>query len=77
MTPRFKEQINKRILPHLKRRDYDVTPDVRFKMKLKLRNQEEKGREREVHTKQFKVQLKSGAERNKFFKKIDDEWSGV
>ena len=42
-----------------------------------MRNQEEKGGERTVHTKQFKVRLKSGAERNKFFKKIDDEWTGV
>jgi len=44
---------------------------------LKLHNQEGKEAEREVHTKQFDVGLKSGAERNKFFKKIDEEWTGV
>ena len=77
LIPRFKEQINKRLLPHMKRRDYDTIAKVRFKMELKLHNQEEKEREREVHTKQFDVRLKSGAERNKFFKKIDEEWTGV
>ena len=34
LKPRFKEQINKRIIPHLKRRDYDTIAKVRFKMKL-------------------------------------------
>ena len=77
LKPRFKEQINKRIISHLKRRDYDTIAKVRFKMKLKLHNQEGKETEREVHTKQFDVRLKSGAERNKFFNKIDEEWTGV
>ena len=77
LTPRFKEQINKRILPHLKRKDYDTVAKVRFKMELKMRNQEQKERERTVHTKQFDIRLKSGADRNKFFKRIDEEWTGV
>jgi hypothetical protein len=42
IKPRFKEQINKRILPYMKRRDYDTIANVRFKMELKLLNQEEK-----------------------------------
>ena len=36
LIPRFKEQINKRLLPHMKRRDYDTIAKVRFKMELKL-----------------------------------------
>ena len=47
--------------------------DVRFKMKVKMRNQEGKEVEREVHTKLIKVRLNSGAEMNKFFKRIDEE----
>jgi hypothetical protein len=77
LKSRFKEQINKRLLPHMKRRDYDAIAKVRLKMELKMRNQEEKERERTVHTKQFDVRLKSGVERNNFFKKIDEEWYGV
>ena len=42
LKSRFKEQINKRLLPHMKRRYYDAIANVRFKMELKMRNQEEK-----------------------------------
>ena len=42
-----------------------------------MRNQEQKEVERTVHTRQFDVRLKSGAERNKFFKIIDEEWTRV
>ena len=77
LTQRFKEQINKRVLPHLKRKDYDTVAKVRFKMELTMRNQEQKERERTVHTKQFDVRLKSGKDRNKFFKRIYEEWTVV
>ena len=43
LTPSFKEQINKRLLPHLKRKDYDNIAKVRFKMEIKMRNQETEG----------------------------------
>ena len=45
----------------MKRRNYDNVAKVRFKMKLTMRNDEEKERQRTVHTKQIDVQLKSGA----------------
>ena len=47
LKPRFKEQVNKRLLPHMKRKEYETVAKVRFKMKLKLHYQEEKERERE------------------------------
>ena len=37
-------------MPHLKRKDYDTIDKVRFKMELKMRNQEQKEVERTVHT---------------------------
>ena len=47
-------------------------------MEVKLHNWEgNKEAEREVHTKQFDVRLKSGAERNNLFNKINEEWSGL
>ena len=77
LTPRFKGKINIRILRHMKRRDYDNTAKVRFKMELTMRNNEGKDRKRTVHTKQIDVRLKNGADRNKYFKRIDEEWTGV
>ena len=61
----------------MKRRDYDNAAKVRFKMKLTMRNTEGKDRKRKVHTRPIDVRLKSGADRNKFFKRIDEEWTGV
>ena len=45
-------------------------------MKLTMKNAELGDRKRTVHTRPIHVRLKSGAYRNKFFKRIDEEWKG-
>ena len=60
----------------MKRRDYDTTAKFRFKIEMTMRNNDKKDRKRTVHTRQIDVRMKSGADRNKFFKIIDEEWTG-
>ena len=57
----------------MKRRYYDTTAKFRFKMELTMRNNEGKDRKITVHTKHIDVGVKSGADRNKIFKRIDEE----
>ena len=77
LTPRFKEQMNRRIIPHMRMRNYDTDAKERFIMILKMKNNEGEERIRNVRTKPIDVRIKSGKDRDKFFKRIDDEWSGV
>ena len=61
----------------MKRKYYDNASKFRFKMEMNMSNNEGKDRKRTVYTRQIDVRLKSGADRNKIFKRIDEEWTCV
>ena len=71
----FNDQINKRIIPHLRRRDYDIQSKIIFRMEATMKDTEgEKSVNREVHTRPIMVRLKSGADRNRFFQQVEEQW---
>ena len=71
----FNDQINKRIIPHLRRRNYDIQSKIIFRMEATMKDTEwEKSVNRQVHTRPIMVRLKSGADRNRFFQQVEEQW---
>ena len=77
LKPTFKQEINRRIIPALRRRDYDAQPYVRFTSIVEVKNNEGEIRVRPVHTRKWRIRIRSGAERNRFFEEITRKWEGV
>ena len=77
LKPTFKQEINRRIIPALRRRDYDAQPYVRFTSIVEVKNNEGEIRVRPVHTRKWRIRIRSGTERNRFFEEITRKWEGV
>ena len=78
---KLKREMNTRILKHINRADiengYDFSCDVRLKVNLDMKNNEGEIKHFKPQTKKIKIQLKNGADRERLFKKIEEEWNGV
>ena len=68
LTLSFKREINQRIIPALRRRDFDAEPYVRFTSRVEVKNNEEEVRERKIPTKRRKLRLRSWSRKNKVFR---------
>ena len=73
--------MNTRILKHINRADiengYDFPCDVSLGVNLDMKNNEGEIKHFKPQTKKIKIQLKNGADRERLFKKIEEEWNGV
>ena len=78
---KMKREMNTRILKHINRTDiengYDFPCNVRLGVNLDMKNNEGEIKHFKPHTKRIKIQLKNGADRERLFKKIEEEWNGV
>jgi hypothetical protein len=77
LKPFFLREINRRLLPKIKRNDIDTPAHVQFEVPVGMVNHEGKKTIRPVHTKRRIVHLKSGKDMSKFFDSIDNEWNGI
>ena len=73
----MKREMNTRILKHINRTDiengYDFPCDVNLKVNLDMKNNEGEIKHFKPQTKKIKIQLKNGADRERLFKKIEEE----
>ena len=77
----MKREMNTRILKRINRTDnengYDFPCDVNLKVNLDMKNNEDEIKHFKPQTKKIKIQLKDGADRERLFKNIEEEWNGV
>lgn len=68
----FLEQINRRIIPHMRNADYAVSPSIILEVPITMTDNEDPPHFKRLQpdTKRMTVHLKSGAERNKFFDEV-------
>ena len=64
LTSSFKDEISKRIIPHIQHLNHDIPTLATFRMNVVMKNYEGQPRNREIHTRQIELRLNSGADRN-------------
>jgi hypothetical protein len=68
------------MLPHIPHSDIvgsDIEAETRLTLILTMTNSEGEHKERKIHTRLVPIRLRSGADRNRFFQTVEDEWVGV